>query len=145
MVTDVQVRALRAALTGDVDMFDQLVDVEDPAFAVVMAHAFVVAAQMRFPTGLSTAQAVRLVGRLRSRDGGQHADVDATIAEHLLLSAIRGEVVSRKLDEGAKGYVQFALLMELVSGPSEGDGQIDAVLGAARREANHWLTIHTSS
>lgn len=143
MVTDEQVAALRAAMTGDYETFGHFVgksvDGRDPAFAVLMTQVFVIAAQGRFPASSSTAELIRFVGQLRSRDEGKHADVVASAAEQMLLCAIHGETASQEFGEEVRGYTQFALIMELVADLRLDDGQVDELLDMARQESDQRL------
>jgi hypothetical protein len=145
MITDSQITALRAALAGDADTLDRLGSgygwEYGGEFAALAAKAFVAAAQRRFPPGWSTADVIRFVGRLRARNQGEQADVDAGAAEQMLLSAITGKPMRGEFSDLDKGYAQFALLAELVSDLDE--GALHALLEDARDQADQWLAKAT--
>jgi hypothetical protein len=56
-------------------------------------------------------------------------------AEQMLLSILRGEPKGGELDEVTKGYVQFTLLVELVSDLSE--QELSTFLAQARGRLTH--------
>jgi hypothetical protein len=144
-VTPAQVAALRAALSGDEDAFDRLSSDPDVAgsegFPILMAAAFVAAAQRRFPPGWSRGDVVRFVGRLRARGGGALEDLSATAAEQMLVSILRGELMDGQFDDFVKGYAQFALLAELVRDRSEQG--LSTFLAESREQADAWLAQHS--
>lgn len=140
-ITPVQVAALRAALAGEEEAFDRLsagAGVADgQELPVLVAAAFVAAAQRRFPPGWSGSDVVQFVGHLRARDEGAREDLSATAAEQMLLSTLRGEPMSGQFDDFMKGYAQFALLAELVRDLSE--QELSTFLAEAREQADAWL------
>jgi hypothetical protein len=133
---------LRAALTGDVTTFDLLGSAsaldQGHEFAVLSAAAFTCAAQRRFSTDWSKSAVIRFVGRLRARDQGDLSDVNADIAEKLLLGALGGEPLRNACDSGDQGYAQAAVLTELVADLDT--GRLDSLLCEAREVAEWWLT-----
>jgi hypothetical protein len=145
-VADAEVAALRAALSGDSETFDRLADASDrdygDGFGILMATAFVAAARHRFPGEWSVSDLITFVGRARAHDQGERADINASAAEQMLLTALTNQLVPMrgKFDQIAKGYTQAAILAELVS---DLDGQqLDAFLTEARVRANRWLAEH---
>jgi hypothetical protein len=144
-VTPAQVAALRAALSGDEDAFNRLSSDLDVAgsegFPIVMAAAFVAAAQRRFPPGWSRGDVVRFVGHLRARGEGALEDLSATAAEQMLVSILRGELMDGQFDDFVKGYAQFALLAELVRDLSE--QELSTFLAESREQADAWLAQHS--
>ena len=144
-VTPAQVAALRSALSGNEDAFNRLSSDPDVAdsegFPILMAAAFVAAAQRRFPPGWSGGDVVRFVGHLRARGEGAYEDLSATAAEQMLLSTLRGEPMGGQFDDVMKGYAQFALLAELVRDLSE--HELSTFLAAAREQADAWLGQHS--
>jgi hypothetical protein len=140
-VTSVHVAALRAALAGDGESFERLsasLGAEDQELPVLMATAFVAAAQWRFPLGWSGGDVVRFVGQLRARGEGAHEGLSATAAEQMLLSVLRGQPMDDQFDEVTKGYAQAALLAELVRDLNE--QELGTFLAEARAYADAWLT-----
>ncbi len=144
-VTPAQVAALRAALSADDDAFSRLssdLDVTDSeGFPLLMAAAFVAAAQRRFSPGCSDGDVVRFVGHLRARGEGALADLSATAAEQMLLSVLRGDPMDGQFDDFMKGYAQYALLAELVRDLSE--QELNTFLSEAREQADVWLAQHS--
>jgi len=118
-ITGAQMATLRALLTGDDAAFRRLSMQPDvihgDGFPVLVATALVGAAHRRFRVGWSDGDVIRFIGKVRGAGEGTHAGVSAAVAEQVLLSALRGEPVSRELDEDAEGYAQVAILAELVS------------------------------
>ena len=145
MVTDAQVAALRAALTGETHTFDLMGGASGldygEEFAVLIAVAFIAAARRHFGSGWSRSNVIHFVGQLRARDQGEYADVSAGDAEQMLISALEGKPLQRQFDEFAKGYAQAAVLTELVSDLDE--EQVDLLLQDARQEADRWLAGQT--
>jgi hypothetical protein len=143
-VTPAQFAALRAALVGDEETFERLTAAADflngEGFPILVATAFVAAAQRRFPPGWSGSDVVRFVGHLRARGEGTHENLSATAAEQMLLSVLRSEPMVSQFDEITKGYAQFSLLAELVRDLSE--QELSTFLAWARDQADAWLAQH---
>jgi hypothetical protein len=139
--TGTQLDALWALLGGDGETFDHLSmqpDVQQGnGFPVLLAAAFTLAVRQRFSSGWATRDVVQLVAQVRTRDQGRRADVNPDAAEQMLRSALTGESVGEKFDQGAKGYAQVALLAELVNDLDS--RQLDALLTEARKQADRWL------
>jgi hypothetical protein len=144
-VTPAQFAALRAALDGDEETVDRLTAapgfLDGGGFPILIATAFVAAAQRRFPPGWSSGDVVRFVGQVRARNEGAHQDLSATAAEQMLLSVLRGEPMGGEFDETIKGIAQVALLTELVSALNE--QELRAFLAEARDQADAWLAQHS--
>jgi hypothetical protein len=143
-ISENQLAALRTALNGEAEEFERLAVSSDVdhgnGFPVLVGHAFVLAARRGFPHDYSTSDVIRFVGKLRSRDSGEFADISVTAAEQMLLCALRGVPMDSKSDEFAKGYAQVAVLAELVSNLN--DQQLEALLEQARDQADQWLADH---
>lgn len=136
-ITAGHVAALRAALAGDAAGFERLAGQSDFAdgqeLPGLMAMTFVAAARRRFPAGWSAADVITFVGRVRAGDSG-HSVLSPTLAEQLLLSALRNAPLRGRPDETAAAYTQFVLLRELVS---DLDGeQLSTLLAAAAIRAS---------
>lgn len=138
MVSDEQVAALRAGATGNAETFDLLTGSsrfnDGLEFATLIAAAYVCAARWRFATGWSNSDVIRLVGRLRARDQGEQRDINAGIAERMLISALSGEPMHDRRDSVDHGYAQAAVLTELLSDLDT--PQLDALLDKARQIAD---------
>jgi hypothetical protein len=143
-VTPAQFAALQAALAGDDETVERLAAapgfLNGEGFPILVATAFVAAAQWRFPPGWSAGDVVRFVGHLRARDGGAHEDLSAGAAEQMLLGVLRGESLTGEFDETTKGIAQVALLTGLVKDLNEQDRS--AFLAWARQQADAWLVQH---
>jgi hypothetical protein len=142
-VTDEQVAALRAALTGDMATFDGLggasgLDYGD-AFPVLMATAFILAARRRFGGGWSTADVTRFVGEVRLEYDPNDGCVDPDAAEQMLLAALRDKPLPAGIGEEARGNAQFALLNSMVSDRNSEIHELDALLQEARQMADQWM------
>jgi hypothetical protein len=143
-VTPTQFAALRAALDCDEEAWDRLScdpEVTDGlGLPVLTATAFIAAAQRRFPPGWSVGDVIWFVGHLRARDEAAGEDVSAAAAEQMLLCALRGEPMGGQFDDLTKGYVQIALLAELVKDLNE--QELSTFLAEARDRADAWLAQH---
>jgi hypothetical protein len=144
-ISSAQLTALRALLTGDELTFNRLLADSGLArtheFAVLTAAALAVAARRRFPPGWSQGDVVRLVARLRTRDAGAHADINAAAAEQMLASVLGTQHVRDDFDVLASGYAQIALLSELVVDLNE--NQLEDLLAEAHTQADRWLVRQT--
>jgi hypothetical protein len=132
-ITAGHVAALRAALAGDRFAFEQMAGQSGSAYSqdlpYLMAMAFVAAVRRRFPDGWSAADVIKLVGQVRGGDDG-HSVLSPTLAEQLILSALRNAPLHGQPDETAMAYTQFVLLRELVSDLD--DEQLSMLLAQAR-------------
>jgi hypothetical protein len=142
-VTDSQVAALRAALTGDIETFDRLggdsgMDYGD-AFPILMAAAFITAARHRFPGPWSAGDVIRFVGTIRARQDDEDHALDPGAAEHLLLAALRDTPVAAVIDEPTKAQTQFILLESMAGEGDLQDEELDAFLSEARQMTDRWL------
>jgi hypothetical protein len=140
-VTDSQVAALRAALTGDLETFDRLggesgTDYGDE-FGILMATAFITAAQRRFPDPWAFGDIIRFVGKIRAQQDGEEL-MDARAAEQLLLAALRNTPLPADISEATKAQVQFLLLETMVNEESLRGNELDAFLTDARQLADRW-------
>ena len=136
-ITADHVAALRAALAGDAAGFERLAGQSDLAhgqeLSGLMAMAFIAAARRRFPAGWSVADVITFVGRVRAGDNG-HPALSPTLAEQMILSALRNAPLHGQPDETATAYTQFVLLRELVSDLD--DEQLRTLLAAAAIRAS---------
>jgi hypothetical protein len=130
------VAALRAALAGDAAGFDWLAGQSGSAhgqeFPGLMAMAFIAAVRRRFPAGWPAADVITFVGQVRAGNSGRLA-LSPTLAEQLILSALRNVPLRGQPDQTATAYTQFVLLRELVS-DLDGD-QLSTLLAGARDDA----------
>lgn len=116
-VTPGHVTALRAALSGDAAFFEYMEHRADlghgQEFPALMAAAFTAAVRSRFPGEWSVADAVKFIGQVRVRSSDTYGDLSPSLAEQLMLAALRGTPVSSRFDETAKAYTQFVLLKDI--------------------------------
>jgi hypothetical protein len=135
-ITAGHVAALRAALAADAAGFERLAGQSGSAhgeeFPGLMAMAFIAAVRHRFPAGWSAADVITFVGQVRAENSG-HLALSPTLAEQLILSALRNVPLRGQPDENATAYAQFVLLRELIS-DLDGD-QLSALLAGARDDA----------
>jgi hypothetical protein len=142
MVRDSHVNVLRAVLSDDAQVLDQLGEApgldSERDLPILIAMTFIKAARTWFAPTWSGSDVIRFVGQVRSRDHGEHSDVDAQAAEYMLISALSDKPLWGRFDELAKGYTQVVLLAELTRELSS--DQLDVLLEGARELANGRLT-----
>jgi hypothetical protein len=140
-VTPGHVMALRAALSGDVAAFEHMERRADlghgQEFPALMAAAFIAAVRFRFSGEWSVADVVKFVSQVRVRASDGYGEPSPSLAEQLVLAALRGTPVAGQFDETAKAYTQFMLLEDLAS--SLDDQQLDMLLDKARHDADQWM------
>jgi hypothetical protein len=140
------VAALQAALAGDADSFDRMDHElglsEGREFPALLSMAFIIAARLRFAAGWSTSDVIRFVSRARLQDGNR-TTLSPTLAEQLILSALRDTPLSVQADEIAKAYTQFTLMKTLVSDLD--DERLSLLLAQAQDDANQWIAEHAST
>lgn len=136
-----QIAALRAALTGDISTFERLGGTSGQnhgeEFPILVATAFIIAAQRRFPHEWSIADVIRFVGQVRVQCGDNYDDLSPAIAEQLILAALRDEPMGGEFDETDKAYTQFVLLSALVRDLDE--QQLDMFLAESCEKADQWI------
>jgi hypothetical protein len=137
--------ALHAALTVDVDAFDRidreigLGDGRD--FPALLTMAFITACHLRFGSDWSTADVIKFVGQVRIRDGDR-VPLSPTLAEKMVLSALRDTPLSVPAEATATAYTQFILMRGLVS--DLGDERLNLLLARAEDSANEWTAEQTN-
>jgi hypothetical protein len=140
------VAALQAALAGDAGSFDRLdhgLDLsEGREFPTLLSTAFIIAARLRFAGDWSTADVIRFVSQARIRDGNR-TTVSPTLAEQLILSALRDTPLSVPADEIATAYTQFILMKSLVTDLD--DERLSLLLAQAQDSANQWIAEQASA
>jgi hypothetical protein len=104
-------------------------------FAALLATALINAIRYQFSTQWSLADVIRFVGQARVRFDTY--DLSPTMAEQILLAALRNVPLSPKFDEDIKSCAQITLLAALTDSLHE--QQVDALLQEAREQANRWL------
>jgi hypothetical protein len=139
------VAALHAALTDDADAFDRIDREiglgEGREFPALLTMAFITASQLRFARDWSTADVIKFVSQVRIRDG-ERAPVSPTLAEQMILSALRDTPFAVPAEATATAYTQFILMKRLVS--DLGDERLSLLLAQAQDSANHWIAEQAS-
>jgi hypothetical protein len=81
-------------------------------FPALLTMAFITASHLRFASDWSTADVIKFVSQVRIRDGDR-APVSPTLAEQMILSALRDTPFSVPAEATATAYTQFILLRRL--------------------------------
>ena len=139
------VAALHAALTDDADAFDRIDREiglgEDRDFPALLTMAFITASHLRFASDWSTAGVIKFVSQVRIHDG-DHAPISPTLAEQMILSALRDTPFSVPAEATATAYTQFILMRRLVN--NLGDERLSLLLAQAQDSANQWIAEQAS-
>jgi hypothetical protein len=142
-VSNEHVTALRAALDGDEETFERLTSGADEEhlapLSVLLAMAFSSVARMRFPEGWSAADVVRFVAWMRVQYGNDLDAFSPSLAEALLLTALRGTPVRGEFDDAAIACTQAALLRALTGDLDE--EHMNALFNYACQQADQWLQL----
>ena len=140
-VTPDHVTALRAALSGDAAFFEYMEHRADlghgQEFPALMAAAFAAAVRSRFPGEWSVADVVKFVAQVRVWNSDNYGDLSPSLAEQLILCALRGTPVQGRYEEVAKAYTQFMLLKDIADGLD--DQQLEMLLTKAQDDADRWI------
>jgi hypothetical protein len=142
-VSTEQVTALRAALDGDEETFEHLTGGADEEhltpLSVLLAAAFSSVVRMRFPAEWSEADVIRFVAWMRVQFGNDLDSFSPSLAEALLLTALRGMPVHGGFADAAIAYTQAALLRALTGDLDE--KHMNALFGYACQQADQWLQL----
>jgi hypothetical protein len=142
MITDSQITALRAYLTGDVSTHERIRAEFGPAenreYGVLIAAGFFEAADRRFANGGIRADVVDYVGAVRSRSERLANDIDPAVAERLIMHVL-GEGSTADLPDESVVAHQFYMLVALVGDERMDDTALDDFLTTARALADKWL------
>jgi hypothetical protein len=140
-VTPDHVTALRAALNGDAGAFEHMEHRADlghsQEFPALMAAAFNAAVRSRFPGEWSVADVIKFVAQVRVWNSDNYGGLSPSLAEQLILCALRGTPVPGRYDEVAKAYTQFILLKDIASDLD--DQQLEKLLTKAQDDADRWI------
>lgn len=146
-VTDDQVRALHAYLSGDFATYDDLRDqlsrmADQSAWGALIGAGFFEAVERRFITNGTTADNVAVVSyvaEVRARSDKLAEDIDPTVAERLILDSLgRGTVDD--IDGKTRLGTRFLLLAALIVDEQLDEKGIEALLTEARKIADQWLS-----
>lgn len=140
-VTEDQVAALRAQLSGDFDEYRRLLGQLDreaaaTGYTALIAAAFFKAAYRRFGKNPSPEQVVAFVGDLRSRSD-ELADIDPVAAERIIRSALGDGEVS-DIDSKTRVAVESVVLARLVADERFDSAELDKFMSEARKLADYW-------
>ena len=142
-VSNEHVTALRAALEGDEEAFERLTGGADEEhlapLSVLLAMAFSSVARMRFPEGWTTTDVIRFVAWARVQDEHDRDAFSPSLAEALLLAALRGMPLRGGFDDAATAYTQVALLRALTGDLDE--KHMETLFGYACQQADRWLQM----
>jgi hypothetical protein len=140
-VTPDHVTALRAALSDDAAGFEHMERQADlghsQEFPALMAAAFTAAIRSRFPGEWSSADVIKFVAQVRVWNSDNYGGLSPSLAEQLILCALRGTPVPGGYDEVAKAYTQFMLLKDIASDLD--DQQLEMLLIKAQDDADRWI------
>jgi hypothetical protein len=145
LVTDEDVLALRAFLTGDDVTFDRVSvvleerDGGNEEFAALQGAAFAAVARRRFPDGHTAGDVVRLVAEARAAVDDTAGEIDPRTAEGLLHGVLCDPAAAGGLDEVAKARTQPALLQAMLEEADVSGAELDSLLAEARELADRWL------
>jgi hypothetical protein len=142
-VTDDQVAALRAYLSGDLDLHKQLYGRLDRAaartgYTALVAAAFFEAADRRFARNGTAADVIEFVGDVRGRSERLAEEIDPSAAERMIRAVLTDEDIS-DMDDEVKGRLYIVLLAALIFDEQLDGAGLDAFLVDARKLADQWI------
>lgn len=143
-VTDAQVAALRAQLTGNPEEHKRLFAQLDPlaartGYRALVTAAFCTAVERRFAPDGSADDVIEFVGDVRSRTGRAADEIDPRTAERLILAVYTDEPIG-DLDPKASFGIQILLLAALIADAQLDDPGLDEFLAEARKLADQWTS-----
>lgn len=144
-VTDDEVAALRAFLSGDLDLYHQIRRGLDHSAATrasdsaPVAAAFFEAVDRRFGDSGTAADVISYVADVRARSGEVAEQVDPQAAERLIRAVMTDETIA-DIDTETKGRVFIVFLGALISDEQLDDDGLDAFLAQARKTADGFLS-----
>ncbi len=142
-VSDEHVAALRTLLAGDFDEHDRALDILqqrgnwEPYNTLIQA-AFFEAVDRRFGKGYTVAEIVQFVADARSRFDQSGSDVDARVAERLILAA-QGEGLIPDLDTNTVVGTEVLLLGAMMTDERLDSAGLDEFMQEARDLADEWM------
>jgi hypothetical protein len=144
LVTADQAAALRAQLAGQLDEHRRLLAALDPAafeggYQALVASAFCLAVNLRFPQGVTTADAIDFVGKVRSVSDQIADRIDPRTAERIILRVRTDEEIA-DIPRRASLEHQILLLTAFLAELDLDDARLDEFLAQSREFANRWLS-----
>jgi hypothetical protein len=143
-VTDDEVAALRAHLSGDQALYHELYGRLDRSairvtYAAFITAVFVEAVDRRFGKNGTAADVISFVADVRSRSDNVANAIDPRAAERLILAILKDED-GEDFDGQTMGQIYIVLLSALISDEQLDDDALDASLESARKRADRWLS-----
>jgi hypothetical protein len=147
-VTDSQAAVLRAQLSGHLDEADRLLrqfsNREDlQGFFTLITAAFSEAAELRYGSGGTREDAIRLTAEVRSRSDRLSVSIDPETAERVMMAAFTDGDVS-DIDRDELRSILGILLSAMLAEEHFDDAQLDAFTAKARALADELLTINAT-
>jgi hypothetical protein len=141
-VTADQVAALRAYLTGNFHLYEQLHRQLDPiaaatGFSALLTATFFEAVDRRFATSGTASEVTEFVGAVRARSDELSAELDSSAAERLIRAMLTDEDID-EIDPATRANTQFLLLYPLVEDAYLDEAGLDDLLAEARKLADEW-------
>jgi hypothetical protein len=143
VVSDEQVAALRAQLSGNLQEHLRLLDQIDPVaartgYSALVAAAFCEAVEQRFAPDAGAADVIEFAGSVRSRSDDAADKIDPRVAERLILAVYTDEQV-KDIPVEVRYKTQIILLGALIGDEQLDAAGLDAFLVRARKLADQWL------
>jgi len=142
-VTDEQVAALRALVTGDITenrrllaRFDRATD--GAGYSALVNAAFFEAVDRRFGKGSAPADVAEYVADVRSRSDDIAEKVEPGVGERLIRKVLTGEPTD-DIDSRSSATAKVFLLAALMADARLSDAELDQFLAAVRKMADHLL------
>ncbi len=142
-VTDEQVAALRALLTGDAAENRRLVaevrcDGSGAGYSALVNAAFFEAVDRRFGKASTPASVTEYISDVRSRSDEIAEKVDTGVGEQLIRKVLTGEPTD-DIDSRTSASVKLFVLSALVADESFGSAELDRFLAKIRKMADYLL------
>ncbi len=148
-VTDDEVAALRAHLSGDQALYHELYGRLDRSairitYTTLITAAFFEAVDRRFAGNGTAADVISFVADVRSRSDEIARTIDPQAAERVIRAVLTDDDIT-DIDGQARGQLFFVLLSALVSDEQFDDDALDAFLTEVRKQADDWLARRAGS
>jgi hypothetical protein len=142
-VTDEQVAALRALLTGDAAENRRLVaevrrDGSGAGYSALVNAAFFEAVDRRFGKASTPASIIEYISDVRSRSDEIAEKVDPGVGERLIRKVLVGEATD-DVDSRTSATVKLFVLAALVADEDFGSAELDQFLARVRKMADYLL------
>jgi hypothetical protein len=143
VVSDQQVAALRAMLTGDAEENKRLVSqfdrgAEGAGYSALVNAGFFEAVDRRFGKDSTPAGIIEYVADVRSRSDAIAAKLDPAVAERLIRSVISDETTD-DVDSKTSARGKLFLLTAIVADEQFSPAELDQFLARVRKMADYLL------